>query len=175
MKFADFKHDGKTYKVEVSGTGSFGTVIDHDPIQAESYEKLKEKIVRLTRRASVRLALPATYAQGRSRWRDDTSSVALVDIVITGIHRQNRDILARTVGGTEEALRLIGGQGEILHRLTNAQAEQYMLLLKARNDSRKAFEAYEKKYHYTLNEIEGAVEKTEKDAGIEPERKEARR
>jgi hypothetical protein len=123
----------------------------------------------------VRLALPATYVQGRGRWSDERGPVTLVDVVITGIHQRNRDILARRVGGKEDALRLSGHSGEILKRLTAAQAEEYQALRKARDNSSKAFEAFEKKYDYTIDEIEAAVEHAEHAAGIEPEPKEARR
>lgn len=178
MKFTDFKHDGKVYKIEISDGGQFTTMLDGDSTSAETFDRLKEKIVRHTRRASVRMALPATYVEGKGRYwsSDEPGKVKLVDIVITGIHQRGGDILARTVGDKQEALRLSNNyHGEILKRLTAAQSEEYLTLRKARDDANRAFTAYEKKYHYGNKEIAAAVAQAEQAAGIEPEHEESRR
>jgi len=167
MKLTEFKHDGKKYEIAVSDSGSFSTVIDDESVIAITLDKLKEKITRMTRRAAVRLALPATYVQGPSRYID-AGVVTLHDVTITGIHQQNKDILAQRLEGKHEKLRISNyNNGEILQRLTPAQAAEYLALRKARHDTRKAFETFEKQYTYTTKAIELAVAKAEQAAGIE--------
>lgn len=172
MKLTDFKHDGKKYEIGIDNAGQFSTMIEGDAVSAPDLDSLKKKIVRHTRRAAVRMSLPATYVEGRKRyWSDDDSgTVKLVDIVITGIHQRGGDILARKVEGKQDALRLNNYNGEILRRLKPAEAEEYLILRKARDAANKAFTAYEKKYSYGSKEIQVAVDKAEAEAGIEPEK-----
>ena len=173
MKFSDFKHDGRNYVISIDSDARFNTRVQDDLVYGALFEDLKKKIVRITRKAGVRLELPATYKQGGGRWGDHAGKVTLVPIIITGIHQRNRDILARVVGGKGEALRL-SGQHEVLKRLTSDQEQEYHRLRKVKLDAEKAFEAFEKRYEYSIDDITDEVEKAEKAAGIEPDEKAAR-
>ena len=75
-----FKHDGKNYTIEVGEEGRFSSIIgDGEQIYHDTLKGLQDKIVRMTRRAAVRIALPATLVRAsRRHWssRDANSTTS---------------------------------------------------------------------------------------------------
>jgi hypothetical protein len=164
MKVADLEVDGKKIGISVSERGEFTAVLDGEPYKADTMEKLKEKLVRSRRRASVRITIPATLALASRRFNSDGET--LKDIEVTGIHRRNRNILFKYADS--------GKAGDtsyndtILKRLDEASTAKYLQLQKAMQDSKAAFEAYKTARTITTESIKRQVEAAEKAAGIEP-------
>ena len=166
MKYGTFEADGRKFAIEITDSGTFRTVIDGDPYSADTYEKLKAKIVRACRKEKVRLALPATLAHGVRRFNDDDHD-AVFDITITGIHQRSKDVLYRK--DADHKAGTADYNDKILVRLTREQKDKYLELRIAVREAKKAFEAFQNKHAYSVDDIKKQVAAAEKAAGVEPE------
>lgn len=166
MKFDTFEVDGKKFTIDVRNEGQFCTVIDGDDVHADTYEKLKQKIVRAQRRTKVRVALPATVAKSSGRWNGDDE--ALIDVEITGIHQRNRNFLYRRVD-TGKANDDSGYNDTFLKRQDAAGKAKYMTLLKAKRDATTAFDKFKSSITLNKEAVIKQVADAEKAAGLEPE------
>lgn len=168
MKFDTFEVDGKKFTIDVMNEGEFHTTINGEGVKADTYEKLKQKIVRSQRREKVRVSLPATLLESpRHSFHDEDKGSKLVDVTITGVHRRNRTVLYRRddtkqAGDTSYS-------DKLLKRLNPEQKTRLLDLLKAKVDSAAAYEGYINKFAYTDKVIRAEVDAVEKAAGLEPE------
>jgi hypothetical protein len=166
MKYGTFEADGWKFDIAITGDGKFTTTADGESYTADTYEKLKTKIVRACRREKVRLALPATVAKQSSRFGDETQRI--FDVVVTGIHQRSHDVLYRNE--LDHKAGSIENYGDhLMVRLTMEQRDKYLELQKAKKDATAAFEAFQKKYKYSVDDIKKQVATAEKAAGITPE------
>lgn len=165
MRVTVFEKDGVKYPIDVSeSTGKFSCVIDTEKIEAETLEKLKEKINRTQRRKTVKLALPATVAK-KSHW-DSADPDSFVDVVITGIHQRNRTVLFRRV--SDKKADSIGYHDTLFKRLKPEEHAEYQKLRTAKLAATTAVEKFEKKHTYDIEQVKKEVRAAEQAAGIEP-------
>jgi hypothetical protein len=177
--------DGQKFKVDVTDDGMFRALHDGDPISAQTYADLSDKLRKRLRRAKVRLALPVTLlgvtmapppTRERS-WMPDKPlrpAQATVDAVITGIHAQNRDVLIDLPDGTKH--RASGyahrNEGTIARRLTPEEAATYVQLAKAADEADTALAAFVEKVGITdarewVREQVEAAEKAKPDTEVD--------
>ena len=163
MKHSTFEVDGKKFVIEITDDGEFRTLIDGDPLRADTYEKLKQKIMRSQRRAKVRIALPATIALSSSHFSSDAEQ--LVDVEITGIHQRNRTVLYRRLD-TDKA-GTVEYSDTLLKRLDGAGKATYQALLRAKLGATKTFDTHKRAQTLDVEKVKQQVREAEKAAGIE--------
>lgn len=165
MKVEDYRVDGRIYQIHLGQDGEFFAAAEDTNVRAPTLALLKKKLTASTRKAAVRIKLPASLALGRGRYssRDDAVT-GFEDVIITGIHQRTGDILIRRVKGNADTVRR-WGHG-LFKRLTGAQQTHYMKLQAARRKTSDAVDAYETRYQYDEDTIKRAVEAAEQKAGV---------
>lgn len=164
IKHSNFEHDGQTFAIMINDKGEFTTRIANDEVKAETLEKIRQKIMRAARRKTIKLALPATVAKVRGRFSEDAAR--LIDIVITGIHQRNRNVLYRAV--SDHKAGDVDYSDKLMKRLTPAEHAKYLALQKADRDATKAFNKFVEDHEYRTDDVRRAVTDAEKAAGLEP-------
>ena len=161
-----FKHDGKTYKISCDINGMFMTLVDGEPQTADTLKKLQEKIIRVTRKASVRIALPALLVRtARRHWSTTRGedNIAVDKVTVTGIHQRNGYILVQLPDGKRDH---IDNYHDDLFK-PEMNVEKYLLLKKAKKHAEEALEKFETTWKMGKGDIEQRVRAAEKQAGIE--------
>jgi hypothetical protein len=164
MKYEVFEHDGRKHQIDVV-QGKFTTVIDGESITADTYDKLKQKITRLGRRKTIKLALPATLARANRRY--DNDGFKLIDVNITGIHLRNRNVLYRTVSDGKAGD--VEYSDKLMVRLDAKQHAHFKGLYTAKQAAIAAYEKFIETHEYSTHEVAKQVAAAEQAAGLEPE------
>ena len=167
MKFDTFECDGKKYAIEIQGAGQFSADVGDLHLTADTYEKLKDKIRRATRKAGVRISILATLSQSDRRRGDDDVTTTLVEVEVTGLHQRTGAILIRR-GDNGRADTVDSWRNQDLYeRLTPAQQTKMLDLGRAKLAADKALETFKKAHRLDADIIKDQVRKAERAAGIE--------
>ena len=134
------KVDGKSFDVIVLKDGTFWANLGEDiyddaqRLHAPSLKKLLEK-AREHLRKSNRPAIEATLLE-RSSWRSEKD--VIVDVLLTGVHAGNGNILYRDQGGTHQSY-----SQHFYRKLTAEEKAEYLRLRREEKEAEKRRERWE--------------------------------
>jgi hypothetical protein len=149
--------DGYKFDIEILDSGEFYTRIHGEEVEAPSLKGLTDKVRKMIRRAG-RIAVPVTHITTRYRHNKETPEVT--QVILTGIHGSNRNILYKDekTGESEQA----SYSSEFYKRLTGEEIAAYIALVKAAEAASRAVETWKEKHRVNPHQlIEQAAEKTE--------------
>lgn len=87
---------GTKYEIEVDEAGRWHTIVGSERVTAESRSELKDKLLELSAKAAVKVAIPFTLMTSSGGVRRDRSPARGV---ITGIHAGNGNMLVKWLSG----------------------------------------------------------------------------
>jgi hypothetical protein len=109
---------GAEYKVEVDGRGRFSTEVGDQHYNAESLDKLRDKVVRATRQSNLDIRFARPNADGTVRYG-----------IVTGIHAAQRALMVRWNDGKREIIQSYNAT-DMLQPISYEQARGYSDLVR---------------------------------------------
>lgn len=151
---------GQKVKIEVDSEGIFRASINGDYHTCDTLAGLLPKLRRSAQKARITVAIPATlvdvgkYTSG-SHFHRKYLGVGCVDILLTGFDPRTDEIQFRNVDGTpyekERHSRFM--RDDIRRPMTKAEQAEWVRLHNEKERTRKAFEAYEKKFQMDARKV----------------------
>jgi hypothetical protein len=123
--------------VEVTDRGIFQARVDGNEYRESSYEGLRDHLMRATRRAAVKVAVPFTQILPG---RFSGSQPVVRHGVATGIHAARNVALVRWEDGRAGEVKSL----TVMRRLNDVEAADYLALMQAANEATKALREYER-------------------------------
>jgi hypothetical protein len=149
--------DGQTFEVRVTDDGAFRANLQGGEVGADTYNELREKLTRLSRKAKVRLDLPITLLgvtqkpdpskTTRHSWEKTQvlrEAADTVDATVTGLHAQNQDVMLVLADSTKyrHSGHSYSRDGLIARRLTADERATYVRLATAAAEATAAAAAF---------------------------------
>lgn len=147
MAIKPMKIDGREIPVEVDEEGLFFTNVDGDRFTAPTFKALDEKVCRHLRTYK-RVNIPATLIRDDGGWNE-----RIIQIVLTGIHSSNRNVLYREDRPKASTDQLRFYNSSVYQRLTMEQIAEYKRLCAAQRAAGKAVERWEERYKVNANKL----------------------
>lgn len=124
--------------VDIDGDGRFSSNLEGTSIYADTLQALTEKVRDLSKKM-VKMEIPGTVIR-YGRW--DTGDPKFADIIVTGIHSANNNLMVKDDKGKTYQFTYYGDHCYV--RLTVERQEEYLRLRKAKLDAEAAFDKFEK-------------------------------
>lgn len=140
---------GTTVDVYVGRDGRFRAEVVGDDLVADSLDGLKDQARRVIKKSKANIRIPVTlfnYGKGDARWsrrHGDGPARGLVDCYFRGQNSRTGAYLLQDLQGKKFDVDSYIGRDCMARRFTPDQAERYLALTKAADESRAALEAFE--------------------------------
>lgn len=133
--------DGVKVDITVTGSGMFYAQLDGEGFQKPTLKELEELMRKMIRNRG-KLSIEATLVEIVDGWRHE-GKVEFENIVITGTHAGNNNILYRDANGHTSQLRGYN-DGRLCKRLSTDEKKELVALVVARNKATAAVDEWVK-------------------------------
>jgi hypothetical protein len=147
--------NGVEVPVHVDDNGQWRAEYAGQSLLADSKDKLKGKLDRLTKKTKASVEIHVIRIQEKQSWAEP--GILVNEAVLTGIHSANGNVLAKhKIGGRWQSEQLSGWSRDGIYvggDTSREELEEYGRLIRVRAETRKAIDEWEKAHVLKPKEV----------------------